>query len=77
MKRIIFILGALLLLTFSTVVPRVGPIDSHAPLTYKVQIDDPASKRWAPIIRDFNSSLHRFLEFVDLLPIPNGFYDGV
>jgi hypothetical protein len=65
------------LLTVATVVPHIPPIDSHVPLTYKVQIDDPPAVRWAPIIRDFNSTLHKFLEFVDLLPIPKGFYDGV
>lgn len=68
---------ALLTLSLSTVIPRLGPIDSHKPLTYKVQINDPPMTRWAPIIRDFNTSLHRFLEYVDLLPIPKGFYDGV
>ncbi len=77
MKNAIVVLAALLALALATVVPRVGPIDSHIPLTYKVQIDDPPTKRWAPMIRDFNTSLHRFLEFVDLLPIPKGFYDGV
>ena len=40
MKKIIilcFFLGVII----STVVPRVPPIKSHVPRTYKVQIDDP------------------------------------
>lgn len=38
---------------FSTVVPRTGPVESHVPLTYKVQIKDDPRTRWAPIIKDF------------------------
>ena len=60
-----------------TVIPRVGPIDTHVPLTYKVQIDEPPMTRWAPMIKDFNHTIHRFVEFLDLLPVPKGFYDGV
>lgn len=77
MKKALIVLCALVILGSSTVIPRVGPIVSHPTATYKVQIDDPPLKRWAPILRDFNSSLHRFVEFLDLLPIPHGFYDGV
>ena len=48
------IVAALLLaLAISTVVPRVGPIESHAPLAYKVNLADPPKVRWAPIIRDY------------------------
>ena len=77
MKRPIIVLTVLLVLLSATVIPRPGPIDSHVPLTYKVQIDDPPLVRWAPIVRDFNQTVHRFVEFLDLLPIPKGFYDGV
>lgn len=73
----VLLLALLLVFAFSEVIPHPGPVDSHAPLTYKVQISDPPVTRWAPIIRDFNATLHRFLAFVDLLPIPNGFYNGV
>ena len=52
---------ALLALCSATVIPRVGPIDTHVPLTYKVKMDDPPEVRWAPIIHDFNESLHRFV----------------
>ncbi len=77
MSKVFIFLSLVIFLVSSTVIPRTGPIDSHVPLTYKVQIDDPPIVRWAPIIRDFNSSLHRFVQFLDLLPIPKGFYDGV
>ena len=33
--------------------------------------------RWAPIVRDFMHPLSRFMEFIDLLPVPKTFYDGV
>ncbi len=61
MNKTLFLISLMIALVTSTVVPRIGPIDSHSPLTYKVQIDDPPLVRWAPIIRDFNGSLHRFL----------------
>lgn len=32
----------LALITSSTVVPRVDPVHSHIPRTYKVNLDDPA-----------------------------------
>lgn len=61
MMKLVCGLAVLMAVCLATVVPRVGPIDTHVPLTYKVQIDDPPTTRWAPMIRDFNSSLHRFL----------------
>lgn len=55
-------LAALLIVcAFTTVVPHVGPIESHAPLTYKVNLEDDPKTRWAPIIRDFIDPLTRFL----------------
>jgi len=45
----------------STVVPRVSPIETHVPLSYNVQIDDPPEVRWAPIIKDYYDPLHRFI----------------
>lgn len=42
-----------------------------------MQISDPPLVRWAPIIKSYNASLNRFVQFLDLLPIPKGFYDGV
>ncbi len=37
-----YILVLLVCLVSSTVVPRVDPIHSHVPRTYKVSLDDPA-----------------------------------
>ncbi len=73
----LIVLGALLVLTLSTVVPHEGPIDSHVPLVYKVSLNDPPEVRWAPIVRDFKEPFASFMEFIDILPIPKGFYDGV
>ena len=73
----LLILLAVALLASATVIPRTGPIDAHNPLVFKVQISDPPIIRWAPIIKNYNASLNRFVEFLDLLPIPKGFYDGV
>ena len=77
MKDLVLVL-AILVLTACTVVPRQPPIQSHPPIAYKVQIDDPPLVRWAPIIKDFNTSIHTFVaEFLDKQAIPKGFYDGV
>ena len=75
MKSLIIV--AMVCLAAAEVIPHFGPVESHVPLNYKVQISDPPLIRWAPMLKDFNSTLHRFIEFVDLLPIPKGFYDGV
>lgn len=49
-----FVVIAILVgLSLATMVPRVSPVESHAPLAYKVQLSDPPKVRWAPIIRDF------------------------
>lgn len=76
MKTVIF-LALLLVLTFSTVVPRVTPIVSHVPRTYKVSLDDPPEVRWAPMVKDYAEPLKRFIDFFDLLPIPESFFEGV
>lgn len=75
--ELLVIICYLILLSTSTVIPRTGPIDSHPPTSYKVQVDDPPLVRWGPIIKDYNASLHRFVEFLELIPIPEGFYEGV
>lgn len=61
----------------STMVPHVGPIEPRKPLTYKVSLNDAPEVRWAPLARDFREPIQRFMEYLDLLPIPKGFYDGV
>jgi len=73
----VIILTLLVILGSATMVPHVGPIESHIPLIYKVSLNDPPEVRWAPIARDFAEPLARFMEFIDLLPIPKAFYDGV
>lgn len=48
------ILVALFLgVVFSTVVPRTGPVESHVPLSFKVQLKDDPKTRWGPIIKAF------------------------
>lgn len=39
--KIILLIAFILGITVSTVVPRVGPIVTHAPLVYQVSLDDP------------------------------------
>jgi hypothetical protein len=72
-----FILLVLICFVFSTVVPRVDPVKSHVPRTYKVSLDDSAEKRWEHILKDYAEPLKRFMDYFDLLPIPSKFYDGV
>jgi hypothetical protein len=71
------ILLVIVCLVSSTVVPRVDPVHSHVPRTYKVSLDDSAEKRWEHILKDYAEPLKRFMDYFDLLPIPNKFYDGV
>lgn len=73
-ESLLFILAAVAL---ATMVPHVGPIESRVPLVYKVSLNDPPLVRWAPLARDFKEPIARFMEYLDLLPIPKGFYDGV
>lgn len=54
MKLLVLALALMLQITLSTVVPHVGPIESHAPLTYKVNLEDPPLVRWGPIVRDYH-----------------------
>ena len=75
MKNII--LALLSTIVLSTMVPHIGPVDSHAPLTYKMELNDPPLKRWEPIYKDFKEPIDRFIEYLDLLPISKTFYDGV
>jgi hypothetical protein len=76
MKQLL-ILVVLVILGTATMVPHVGPVESRTPLLYKVSLNDAPEVRWAPIARDFAEPLARFMEFIDLLPIPKAFYDGV
>jgi hypothetical protein len=53
MKSVIILFAILLGTVTSTVVPRLPPIHTHVPLTYRIDLEDPPEKRWAPMIRDF------------------------
>lgn len=39
--KLIVLATLLIAITMSTVVPRVTPVVSHVPLTYKISLDDP------------------------------------
>lgn len=67
----------LVTLAYTTVVPHPGPVVSHVPRTYKVSLDDPVQKRWEHLIKDYKEPLTRFMNFLDLLPIPEKFFNGV
>ena len=58
-------------------VPHAGPIITHVPKTYKMELNDPPAVRYAPIWRDYEHPIRRFMDYLDLLPIPKTFYDGV
>lgn len=75
--KTILICSLLLALALSTVVPRVTPIKTHAPITYKVNLEDSPLKRWDQIIKDFKVPLDKFINYFDMLPIPPAFFEGV
>lgn len=60
MKQIV-VIALLIVFTLSTVVPRVTPVKSHVPRTYKVSLDDPPLKRWENIVKDYEEPLKRFM----------------
>lgn len=61
MSKLLIILLSVLYLASATVIPRTGPIEAYAPLTFKVQLDDSPLVRWAPIIKAYNHNLNRFV----------------
>jgi len=61
----------------ATIVPHLPPIHSHVPRTYKVSLDDSPEKRWAPLVNDYKEPLAKFMEYFNMLPIPEKFYEGV
>ncbi len=76
MKSILIFL-AMFIMAFSTVIPRVEPIVTHVPKTYKVSLDDPPEVRWKQILEDYKVPLAKFMEEFNKLPIPEKFYNGV
>ncbi len=61
MKESVLTLLCLLGIVTATVVPHFGPIESHTPLTYKVNLEDSPLVRWGPIIRDYQPFLNRMI----------------
>jgi len=49
----ITLLVVLVGLACCTMVPHVGPVDTHVPKTYKLELTDDPQTMWAPIYRDY------------------------
>jgi hypothetical protein len=47
---VMVMLGAVL----ATMVPHVGPVETHVPRTYKMDLSQSPKERWAPIVRDYH-----------------------
>ena len=77
LMKTFIVLGFLLVVALGTIVPWVTPIVSHAPLTYKVNLEDSPEKRWGPIVKDFAVPLQKFIDYFDMLPISPDFFEGV
>lgn len=60
MKSFILILSLILIIN-TTVVPRVEPVVTHTPRTYKVSLDDPPEVRWRQIMIDYKEPLAKFM----------------
>ena len=58
--------------------PHYSPITSHAPKTYRVNLEDSPMVRWGPIIKDYQASLNHFMHFMDHhLPLSKTFLKKV
>ena len=77
MLKTTVVIATLLAITLGTVVPRVDPVVSHVPRTYKVNLEDPPEVRWRTILHDYADPLQKFMEYFDTLPIPESFFHGV
>ena len=51
MKVVTIIL--LIALATATMVPHVGPVDTHVPRVYKMELNESPEVRWAPIMKDY------------------------
>lgn len=71
------VLIALVVISAATVVPRVGPVVSHVPRTYNVSLEDSPQTRWAAIIHDYKEPLARFMEYFDMLHIPDSVFKEI
>jgi hypothetical protein len=59
-SRLSFLIASVIVV-YSTMVPHLPPIESRAPLTYKVSLNDAPEVRWAPLARDFAEPIKRFM----------------
>ena len=56
-----YLLSLLLItLTMTTMVPHVGPVQTHIPKVYEINLEDSPEVRWAPLIKDYKDPLDRF-----------------
>ncbi len=55
--KVFVLLPLFFVISLSTVVPRVTPIVSHVPLTYKLNLDDPVEKRYVQLAEDYKKPL--------------------
>lgn len=76
MKKTLLVLACIILVS-SNVHPHLDPIITHPPKAYKVNIEDSPETRWAPIIKDYEEPLKKFMYYFDLLPLSKTFFDGV
>ncbi len=77
MNKTLFSFGVLLCcctILHATVVPHLPPIHSHVPRSYKISLDDSPEQRWGQIIKDYKEPLGKFMEYFDMLPIPEKFF---
>ena len=49
----IALIALLAVLSAATMVPHVGPVDTHIPKVYKMELNDSPEQRWAPIAKDY------------------------
>ena len=49
----IVVLAIFVALACCTMVPHFGPVETHVPRTYKMELNDPPLKRWAQITKDY------------------------
>lgn len=75
--KVFVLLPLFFAIALSTVVPRVTPIVSHVPLTYKLNLDDPVEKRYIQLAEDYKKPLAEFMDYFDMLPISPKFFEDI
>ena len=66
----LLLLLCLVMLSLATVVPHVGKVKSHRPRSYNVSLDASLEDRWRPIVNDYYHHLKLFMDYFELMPIP-------